>query len=85
MRGGPAEYVCDLCGKRWPRADRDMVAAKVAQFRDIGEGGKVIKSRTVGWLCKQPCMENDPQYQLPSMGASPGFRGTKIAVDWDDA
>lgn len=54
------DYACTRCGKEHPRSD---LVAKVASFRELGVGGRLVRSRTVAWLCEN-CMVYDPDYNM---------------------
>lgn len=62
-------YKCTDCGKMTPR---DKLLTKKVSFSTLGSDGKMIKSRTVGWLCF-PCVKKDPTYNIPEYD-SPGLR-----------
>lgn len=63
-------YQCDNCGIK---ATKSGLKVKRIQFKEMGEGGPVLKTRTVAWLCLS-CMESDPDYNRPPFTASPGLR-----------
>ena len=64
------EYQCSVCGDVRERAD---LACKRVNFQDLGPGSRVIRSRTVAWVCKDKCMKIDPDYQRPAFDA-PGMK-----------
>lgn len=70
------EYKCAKCGKTRRRAD---LAAKRISFMEMGEGAKTIRARVVAWLCKEPCMLEDPDYQRERFSESPGYADTELA------
>ena len=69
------EYKCDYCGRP---TSRSALKVKRTQFKEMGEGGAVLVTRTIAWLCLS-CMEADPDYNRPAFSASPGLRDTKMA------
>lgn len=69
------QYICDKCQKECTKSG---LKAKRIQFKELGEGGVVILTRTVSWLCLS-CMQADPDYQRPAFSAAPGLRDTRIA------
>lgn len=49
------ERPCSKCGNSF---DRDELTVKRIAFYKFGKNGKMIKSRTVGWLCPG-CLQSD--------------------------
>lgn len=58
-------YKCTNCGEIIPR---EQVTVVRVQFMPPGSGAKVIKSRTINWLCP-PCRDADPVWNLASHDA----------------
>lgn len=56
------EYKCTRCNRHVGRRD---LTVKKAIFVEMGEGGRTLRSRVVGWLCGI-CLKEDTQYSLPS-------------------
>lgn len=74
------DYICSSCGRE---VGKDNLKVKRAVFREVGKGGSVVKTRTVGWLCiiSQPdgepsCLDQDPDWNRPLYSTSPGMKGT---------
>jgi hypothetical protein len=42
------------------------------QFTEMGAGAKVLRSRTLAWLCDE-CIEKEPAYNLPPHQGAPGM------------
>lgn len=77
------EYKCSACGRN---VGRDNLRAKQVAFREMGRNGKVIKSRTIAWLCVVPltvdgksCLDKDPDYNRETWFDSPGLQDVKDA------
>lgn len=49
------EYVCTNCSKS---VERDNLTVKKVAFAEMGVGGKIIRSRVIGWLCVD-CLTSD--------------------------
>lgn len=58
-------YKCTGCGNEVTRED---LTVKHAVFKTPGSGPKVIKSRTVGWLCPS-CVNQDADWNIDSHDA----------------
>lgn len=41
---------CSKCGQQFPR---ELLTVKRVVFYEFGKNGRMIKSRTAGWLCPQ--------------------------------
>lgn len=54
------DYVCSACKTDTPRSE---LTSKIATFKQVGSGGKVIKTRTIGWLCPT-CLASDAHWQI---------------------
>lgn len=59
------DYRCGACLE--PTA-REALFAKRVQYKQMGERGKVIKTRVVYWVCGG-CMKKEEDFNLP---ATPG-------------
>lgn len=66
---------CSRCGKRVPTAE---AVAKRVTFTTIPKPIKVVRSRTLEWLCR-PCAEGDPVWSMPPY-SSPGDTGADQAT-----
>lgn len=53
-------YKCTDCGSQ---PGREQLTAVVVQFKPIGAGAKVLKSRTTHWLCPE-CLKKNPVWNL---------------------
>lgn len=69
------KYRCSSCGKQ-PGPTREIARqhlfVKKIEFRRYGFKGSLLRSRTVAWLCR-PCMEKDPNYNMPEGIISDGM------------
>lgn len=80
----PLIYKCDDCGEV---RDRDELAAKRVQFKEMGATGKLIKTRVIAWLCNVPgddgksCRERDVHWDIPAYTASPGTAAKTFPED----
>jgi len=54
-------YDCTICGASSGRENLTVVSV---QFKPMGPGTRVIKSRTTQWLCST-CLDKDPVWNLP--------------------
>lgn len=63
------DYACTRCGGL--RKRNELITKKVS-FSTLGSEGKMIRSRTLDWLCFS-CTKNDPEYNIPEY-ESPGLR-----------
>ena len=85
------EYKCTRCERELPKVD---LVVKRVEFREIGKGGRTIKSRAVAWLCNVPqpdggysCVELDTDWNRPQYSTAPGMAGTVLEeehLDEDD-
>lgn len=64
---------CSRCGPDSLEVSRDELFVKRIQFVQLGNLGKVIRSRTVEWLCLDH-MNQDADYQREAFQESPGFK-----------
>jgi hypothetical protein len=53
-------YNCTECGQD---PGRENITVITVQFKPIGSGVKVLKSRTIGWLCPG-CLLKNPTWNL---------------------
>lgn len=67
-------YICGNCGQDFQNAEaaRKNLVVKKVEFRQYGFKGKLIRSRTLRWLCRS-CMLADEQYNLPESNVSEGM------------
>ena len=70
------EYRCTGadCGKV---TLRELLTAKKVNFSPIGPGAKIIRSRTVAWLCDE-CLEKDVDYNAQAFKAAPGLKSPAL-------
>ena len=70
MSASRITYTCSICKDERPR---DKLVVKRVQFKEMGAAGKVIRTRAVGWLCRdRPCLEEDPTYNRVEYHDAPG-------------
>lgn len=69
-----SEYKCTECKQV---TLKKLLYAKKVVFSPIGAGTKIIKSRTVAWLCNE-CIELDPDYQREAFNKSPGLKSPAL-------
>lgn len=76
------KYVCTKCKRE---VGRDNLKVKRVQFKEMGENGPIVQSRTVAWLCVVPqedespsCLEADAAWKRKALVASPGLADTKV-------
>lgn len=62
-------YRCSACGAS---KDRDSLFVKRVYFATMGVKYKILKSRTVAWLCES-CRDADPHW-TQEFSQSPGFK-----------
>lgn len=67
------EYNCTECGEPY---DREILSAKKVSFHAIGVKGRMLRSRTVAWLCPR-CLVRDPAWTAEAYAASPGMADIK--------
>jgi hypothetical protein len=53
------DYRCTVCNQI---TLRDLLVVKKVVFQPLGAGTKILKSRTVSWLCDE-CVELDEDYK----------------------
>lgn len=77
------KYACTVCGRE---VGRENLKVKRVQYREMGVGGRIEKSRVVAWLCMTPkpstgssCLDDDTQYNQPGLAAAPGMADTHLA------
>lgn len=69
------EYRCATCGVE---AGRENLLAKRVGYYRLSKPQKLVRSRTVKWLCVG-CAEAEQEFQQEAIAASPGMRDTKLA------
>jgi hypothetical protein len=67
------DYRCTVCRQV---TLKQLLTVKKAVFQPLGAGAKIIKSRTVAWLCNE-CVELDPEYMLEAFNA-PGHKSESL-------
>lgn len=60
-------YPCTACQRRTPR---DELTVKRVSFFKFGERGKLLRVRTVAWLCPD-CKLSDVDWNRPRGGGAP--------------
>lgn len=77
------KYDCTECGRD---VGKDNLVARIVSFKEVGEGGRQIRSRTTGWLCIIPaddggpsCRDLDPAWNQPKRVGTPGMADTRLA------
>ena len=68
-----SRYECSRCGSR---IDRALLIAKRVLFQKVGKHQKIMRSRTVGWLCPD-CIKIDPDWNRKAYDDSPGLKEYK--------
>lgn len=68
------DYRCMSCGRE---TLRELLTVKKVVFAAMGAGGKIVKSRTLGYLCDE-CIKNDPEYQLEAYKSAPGMKSEPL-------
>ncbi len=69
-----SEYRCGTCQQV---TLRELLVAKKVVFTGLGAGAKIIKSRTVGWVCDE-CVEKDPDFNIEKYAAAPGHKSAPL-------
>lgn len=64
------EYKCTNCGQK---CERDQLVTVQVRFYELGSNGKLLKTRTIGWLGKDCCLEKDGIWQAPKHVLAPGI------------
>lgn len=59
---------CTRCGKD---CDRDKMMCQKVSFHEMGKGGRLIRTRTVAWLCPS-CVSQDPVWNSEPWTSAPG-------------
>jgi hypothetical protein len=65
-------YTDYKCGKCHKPTERELLIVKRAVFVPIGRGAKIVKNRTIMWLCDD-CLKLDPDWNRESHDA-PGLK-----------
>ena len=63
-----SEYKCSSCKRI---TERTLLVAKKVIFSPLGPGAKVMRSRTVAWLCDE-CLPKDEVYASEPFSSAPG-------------
>lgn len=69
-----SEYRCGTCGQI---TLRELLTVKKVVFTELGSGAKIVKSRTVGWLCNE-CIEKDPDFQIEKFQTAPDHKSAAL-------
>lgn len=75
------EYKCARCGRL---VGKENLVVRRVQFREMGQGGKVLRTRTGEWLCRvaqqdgsPSCLEQDPAWTQERFTESPGMQDVR--------
>lgn len=66
-------YTCMKCKTE---CERDDLTVKRSVFARMGAGGRVIKSRTLGFLCPS-CLAGDRDFNRVALDDAPGHPGRR--------
>lgn len=69
-----SDYRCTPCGRV---TERELLYVKKVTFSEMGAGGKVVRSRTVDWICDE-CIEKDPEYNSEPYVNAPGLKSPAL-------
>lgn len=50
---------------------------KKVNFSAVGAGAKIVRSRTVAWLCDE-CLPKDPDYNAEAFKGAPGLKSPAL-------
>lgn len=64
-----ASEACTNCGQI---TSPELLTIKRVQFAARSQPAKIVKSRTVLWLCEK-CLALDPEWNLPAYKGAPGM------------
>ena len=70
-------YRCTECGREMTR---EQLRAKRVQYRELVGDRRVVRPRTVAWLCVSPprggksCLDLDADWHRQSLRDAPGFQ-----------
>lgn len=70
-------YECTRC--KTP-CERELLMARSVNFKLMGEGGRLIKSRTSDWLCPA-CVKVDPDYTAPPFKAPGALKSSFARIE----
>lgn len=63
-------YTCKECGPTRIYSKEELTVKRV-QFRVMGQGGRVLKTRVIAWLCHDH-RDADPDFHRASYEDAPG-------------
>jgi hypothetical protein len=69
-------YVCGVCGRA---VGRENLVVQRTQFLEMGINGKLLKTRTRGWICRNVennCLDKDAEWKADRYTGSPGLADT---------
>lgn len=69
-----SDYKCTRCDRE---TLRDLLTAMKVQFTPLGPGAKVLRSRTVEWLCDE-CRDTDLYWTMPKFTGAPGMKSEPL-------
>lgn len=69
-----SDYKCTECNRETLRG---LLTAVRVQFTPLGPGAKVLRSRTIAWLCDE-CRETNDYWNLPAWSGAPGMKSAPL-------
>lgn len=78
------KYICSRCQREVGRAN--LVVQRV-QYLEIGVSGKLLKTRTTGWVCRDvedACLDKDPHWTADRYRGTPGLADTEVPTEVTD-
>jgi hypothetical protein len=69
-----SDYKCTDCQRETLKA---LLTAVKVQFTGLGAGAKVIRSRTIAWLCDE-CLCKNVHWNLPAYSGAPGMKSAPL-------
>ncbi len=65
-------YSTDRCTKCGNLTSPELLTIKRANYSPRKQPNKIVRSRTVAWLCPG-CLQEDVEYNLPAYKGAPGM------------
>ena len=69
-----SDYKCSACQRE---TLRNLLIAVKVQFTPLGPGARVLRSRTISWLCNE-CIEENEYWNLPAFSGAPGMKSAPL-------
>jgi ribosomal protein L37AE/L43A len=69
-----SDYKCTKCNRE---TLKQLLMAVKVQFTGLGAGAKVVRSRTIAWLCDE-CLEEDAYWNMPAYSSAPGMKSAPL-------